>query len=119
MNALVVGSVLGALGVTAGALGAHALKQRLTPDRLDIWDVAVRYQLVHALALLAVGILVRMDIGSFRASTQLFLWGTVVFSGTLYALAAGGPSWLGAVTPLGGAALIGGWVMLALAARGA
>ena len=118
MNALVAGSVLGALGVAAGAFGAHALKERFTPERLDVWDVAVRYQLVHALALLAVGILERMELGSCRASTQLFLWGTVVFSGSLYALAAGGPSWLGPVTPLGGLALIGGWVMLALAARG-
>jgi uncharacterized membrane protein YgdD (TMEM256/DUF423 family) len=114
----VAGGVLGALGVAAGAFGAHLLKDRLSPDRLDIWEVAVRYQLVHALALLAVGILVRMDVGEFRASTHLFLWGTVVFSGTLYALSFGGPSWLGAVTPIGGLALIGGWVMLAVSARG-
>jgi len=118
MNALVAGGVLGALGVAAGAFGAHALKDRLSEHQLGIWEVAVKYQLVHALALLAVGILARMQFGNFGPSTQLFLWGTVVFSGTLYALAAGGPGWLGAITPLGGLALIGGWVMLALSARG-
>ena len=118
MNALVSGGILGALGVAAGAFGAHGLKDRLTEYQLGIWDTAVSYQLWHALALLAVGILARTTTGGFGASAQLFLWGTVVFSGTLYALALGGPGWLGAITPLGGVALIAGWIALALAARG-
>lgn len=119
MNAIVAGAVLGALGVAAGAFGAHGLKERLTEYQLGLWNTAVQYQLWHALALLGVGVLARVSGGGFGASTQLFLWGVVVFSGTLYALALGGPGWLGAITPIGGAALIGGWVMLALGARGA
>ena len=118
MNALVAGAVLGALGVVTGAFGAHALKDRLAADQLAVWEVGVRYQLVHALALLATGLLARQSGQELRGATHAFLWGTMVFSGTLYALALGGPRWLGAVTPLGGLLLITGWVLLALAARG-
>jgi uncharacterized membrane protein YgdD (TMEM256/DUF423 family) len=118
VNALVVGALLGALGVAAGAFGAHGLRERVSTEALGWWETASRYQLIHALALLAVGLLARQRGQPLPAATQLFLWGTIVFSGTLYAMALGGPRWLGAVTPLGGASLIGGWVALALAARG-
>lgn len=118
MNALLAGAVLGALGVAAGAFGAHGLKERLSAEALGWWDTASRYQLVHALALLATGLLARQRGAPLPAATHLLLWGTLVFSGTLYAMALGGPRWLGAVTPLGGTALIAGWVALALAARG-
>jgi uncharacterized membrane protein YgdD (TMEM256/DUF423 family) len=118
MNALVAGSLLGALGVAAGAFGAHGLKARLTPDKLEVFEVGVRYHLLHALALLAVGLLARHLGHELRLPTHLMLWGTVVFSGSLYALALGAPSVLGAITPLGGVALIAGWVALAFAARG-
>jgi len=118
VNALAAGALLGALGVAAGAFGAHGLKERLTAEALGWWDTASRYQLVHALALLATGLLARQRGAPLPAATHLLLWGTLVFSGTLYALALGGPRWLGAVTPLGGTALIAGWVALALAARG-
>lgn len=118
MNAFVAGAVLGALGVAAGAFGAHGLKERLSAEALGWWDTASRYQLIHALALLATGLLERHRGTQLPWPAQLLLWGTIVFSGTLYGLALGGPRWLGAVTPLGGAALIGGWLALALAARG-
>ena len=117
MNPAVVGAVLGALGVALGACGAHGLKDRLAPDRLDIYEVGVRYQLVHALALLAVGAVLRHAPAAAARPTWLFLAGTIVFSGTLYVLALGGPRWLGAITPVGGLLLIGGWIALALAAR--
>ena len=118
MNALLAGSVLGALGVAAGAFGAHALKARLAPDALAAWETGVRFQLVHALALLAVGLLARQVGLPLRGSGLAFAWGTVLFSGSLYVLALGGPRWLGPVTPVGGVLLIAGWVLLALAARG-
>ena len=117
MNALFIGAVLGALGVAAGAFGAHGLKDRLTPETLGWWDTASRYQLVHALALLGTGLLARQRGQPLALATQLFLWGTLIFCGTLYAMALGGPRWLGAITPVGGAGLIAGWVCLACAAR--
>jgi uncharacterized membrane protein YgdD (TMEM256/DUF423 family) len=117
VSPVLLGAVLGALGVLAGAFGAHGLKGRLEPDALASFETGVRYQLVHALALLAVGALARGDGGSFRVPTVLFLLGTLLFSGSIYALVLGGPRWLGPVTPLGGALLIAGWVALAFAAR--
>jgi len=119
MNAMFLGAVLGGLGVITGAFGAHALKSTLAPDRLAIFEVGVRYQLVHALALLAVGLAQRGGDGAaLRLAVPLFLGGVVLFSGSLFGLALGGPSWLGPVTPLGGLLLIGGWIALAFGVRG-
>jgi len=114
---LVAGGILGALGVAAGAFGAHGLKQIASPDELAIFETGARYHLVHALATVAAA----WAAGRFpgRASTLagwLFVAGVTVFSGTLYAMALGGPRWLGAITPLGGTALVAGWIGLALAA---
>ncbi len=117
MNPGVVGAILGGLGVAFGAFGAHALKDRLAEDKLAIFEVGVRYQLVHALALLAVAALLREQPVQAGRCGWLFLLGVCVFSGSLYAMALGGPRWLGAVTPLGGLGLIAGWVSLALALR--
>ena len=117
VNAILVGALLGAAGVAAGAFGAHGLRERLSAEALGWWETASRYQLLHALALVLTGLLARQRGTPLAAATLLFLAGTLVFSGTLYALALGGPRWLGAVTPVGGAALIAGWVALALAAR--
>jgi uncharacterized membrane protein YgdD (TMEM256/DUF423 family) len=96
--------------VAAGAFGAHGLRGSLAPDRLEIFETAVRYQLVHALALLAVEVL-----GAPRAGWA-FLAGTLVFSGSLYLLVLTGQRWFGAVTPIGGVLLLVGWALLALAA---
>ncbi len=115
---LVSGAVLGALGVVAGAFGAHALKGRLGAEALSAWDTAVRWQVVHALALLAVGLLARQTGQPLRGVTLSFLAGTLLFSGSLYGLAVGGPRWLGPVTPVGGLLLIAGWLQLAFAVRG-
>ena len=109
-----LGALLAGLGVALGAFGAHALKARLAPDMLAVWETGVRYQLVHALALLAVAwALTRWPGGAVQASGWLFVAGTLLFSGSLYALALSGVRGLGAVTPLGGAAWIVGWALLA------
>ena len=105
-----VGAILGGLAVTLGAFGAHALKSRIGADALGWWQTAVEYQMWHALAVLALG----LSGGSGRRlPAWLMAGGILVFSGTLYALALGAPKWLGAVTPLGGIAMILGWALLA------
>lgn len=106
------------LAVAAGAFGAHALRARLSPELLGAFETGARYQMYHALALLAVGWAAVQWPGPLpRAAGWLFVLGTVLFSGSLYALALSGARWLGAVTPLGGVAFLAGWVCLALAAR--
>ena len=109
-----LGAVLGALGVAAGAFGAHALKGRLTPEMLAVFETGVRYQLVHALGLLAVGWAAgRWTSGAVRAAGWLFVAGVFLFSGSLYVLCLTGVRAFGAITPIGGAAFIAGWLLLA------
>ncbi len=106
----VLGSLSGLLGVAAGAFGAHGLRGRLTPELLDVYETAVRYQLFHALALLAVAWAVTRWPGSLaNAAGWLFVAGTLLFSGSLYVLSLTGIRWLGAITPLGGVAFLAGW----------
>jgi uncharacterized membrane protein YgdD (TMEM256/DUF423 family) len=112
------------VAVAAGAFGAHALHARLAPDLLAVFETAVRYQLVHALALVLVGVLAdRPGVPSARPSAWpllsgwLFVSGTVLFSGSLYALVLSGVRLLGAVTPFGGACFLAGWLALAAGAR--
>ena len=113
----VSGCILAALAVIAGAFGAHALEGRLTPDRLATFETAARYQMYHALALLACAAAVeRFAAGTASAAGWLILAGICVFSGTLYALSFGAPRILGAITPIGGLALITGWLLLGLSA---
>ena len=110
------GAVLAGLAVLAGAFGAHALRTRLGPDSLAIWETAARYQMYHGLALLASAALLPLgDVGLVRTGRRLFLAGVVLFAGSLYALALSGVAALGAITPLGGAALLAGWVCFAAA----
>lgn len=111
---LAAAGILGASAVAAGAFGAHGLRDLLTPRMLDIWETAASYQLVHALALLALG-LVSSHTAALRIrlwTTCCFLGGTLVFSGSLYLLALTGIGWLGAVTPVGGTLLIIGWLLV-------
>ena len=107
MDWVATGAVLGFLGVAAGAFGAHGLRGSLAPDRLEIFETAVRYQIYHALALVLSGTL-----NAQRAGWAFFL-GVLVFSGSLYLLVLTDRRWLGAVTPLGGLMLLVGWAMLA------
>ena len=108
-----VACALGFTGVALGAFGAHALKARLTPELLATFDTGVRYQLTHALALLAVAwATTRWPGKAVRASGWLFTIGTLLFSGSLYALTLTGVRGLGLVTPIGGVALLLGWLCL-------
>ena len=105
------------IAVALGAFGAHGLRSRIVPDMLVTFEIGVRYQMYHALALLAVGVAAgRLPGGAVAAAGWLFVAGTVVFSGSLYVLALTGHRWLGAVTPLGGVAFLAGWAVLAWAA---
>ena len=109
-------ALLGASGVGLGAFGAHALKARLQAAGTEsTWDTAVQYHLLHAVVLLAIGLWTRFSpalSGAVAVSGWLFFVGVVLFSGSLYGLALGGPRWLGPITPLGGLAFIAGWLWL-------
>jgi uncharacterized membrane protein YgdD (TMEM256/DUF423 family) len=125
---LLIGAVLGGSAVACGAFGAHGLKSHfakqgleasVVEQRLANWETAARYQMYHALALIAVGLVAR---GSSARAIGLaggsFTLGTLIFSGCLYAMVLTGHRWLGAVVPIGGVLLILGWVFLAVAAAG-
>lgn len=113
----VLGALSAFIGVAAGAFGAHALKARLAPDLLAIFDTGSRYQLIHALALLAVAWACHRWPGTpVRWAGWCFVAGTLLFSGSLYALALSGQRGLGAVTPFGGVAFLLGWALLAWSA---
>lgn len=104
-------ALLGFLAVALGAFGVHGLKDRLAEEALGWWETATLYALVHAAAALAIGLHARAGLAAY--SGWAMCTGIIVFSGSLYAMALGAPRWLGAVTPLGGAALLLGWVLVA------
>ena len=107
------GAISAFLGVSLGAFAAHGLKTRLSTEMFNIFEVGVRYHMYHALALLAVAWACGRWPGSLtNMSGWLFIIGTVIFSGSLYILSLTGLRWLGAITPLGGVAFLGGWVCL-------
>ena len=114
---LISGAVSAFVGVAAGAFGAHALKSRLDAELLSVFETGVRYQMYHALALLAAALAAGRWPGALTsAAGWLFVAGTVLFSGSLYLLSLTGVRWLGAITPLGGLAFLAGWACLAAAA---
>ena len=114
---IALGALSGGIAVALGAFAAHALKGRLDAQLLVTFETGARYQMYHALALLAAGLLAeRLPSRLVAASGVLFLAGTVLFSGSLYALALSGIRGLGAVTPFGGVAFLAGWLCLGLAA---
>ncbi|HEX5004057.1 MAG TPA: DUF423 domain-containing protein [Gemmatimonadales bacterium] len=113
---LLLGACSAFVAVAAGAFGAHALRARLTPEMLAAFETGARYQMYHALALLGVaGAAARWPDPLIRLAGWSFIAGTVLFSGSLYALALTGVRGLGAITPLGGAAFLLGWAALATA----
>lgn len=115
---LAFGAFAGMVAVMLGAFGAHALRGRLAPDLLAVYQTAVQYQFWHALALLAIGALTLHLPGSMplRWSGALMAAGIVIFSGSLYLLALTGVRALGAITPIGGAAWVVAWLLLAWSA---
>jgi len=123
---LCAGAVLGGLAVILGAFGAHGLKDAIPQwvadpaeqaKRLDAWEVAVRYQMYHALALLVIGIVAqRQTSNGLLWSAGLFVFGVLIFSGFLYGYALSGVKILGAIVPLGGTAMIIGWIVFAISA---
>ncbi|HEV7662058.1 MAG TPA: DUF423 domain-containing protein [Chloroflexota bacterium] len=115
---LSVGAVSAFIAVAAGAFGAHALRDRMSADMIAVWQTGASYQMYHALALVAVGLILgRFSVdGSpwLTAAGWLFLAGTLLFSGSLYTLAFTGTTWLGAITPLGGVAFLVAWAAVAI-----
>src|SRR5499425_298733 len=110
---LAIGTIFGFLGVAFGAFGAHALRARLSPDMLAVFETGVRYQMYHAFAVLIVALAAaRFDGWMVRAAGWSFTAGIFLFSGSLYALALTGITTLGAITPLGGLAFLVGWALL-------
>ena len=116
--ALVLAAALLFVAVGLGAFGAHALKAKLAPDLMAVYQTAVQYHFWHALGLLAVGILLlhKSESGALAAAAWLLAAGIVLFSGSLYLLALTGARGLGAVTPIGGAAFLAAWAAVAWAA---
>ncbi|MBK8915735.1 MAG: DUF423 domain-containing protein [Phycisphaerales bacterium] len=109
----IIGAVVAGLSVFAGAFGAHALADSLTPQQAGWWDTANRYQFGHGLALVLCAI---PPAGRARTVAGCaFLIGIAAFCGALYGLALGGPRWLGMVAPIGGASMMAGWAALAIA----
>ncbi len=118
---LLAAGVFGLTGVALGAMGAHALAATLAERGMShAWETGSRYHLFHALALFGAAIWLRGSAGRtrthFRWATRCWVAGIILFSGSLYGLALGGPRWLGPVTPLGGVALMAGWVFVIAAA---
>jgi uncharacterized membrane protein YgdD (TMEM256/DUF423 family) len=114
---LALGSVGMLLAVALGAFGAHALKKTLTPELMAVYETAVNYHVVHALGLLAVGLLTLHvpDSGALRWAGLLMAACLLLFSGNLYALSLSGIRGLGAITPVGGVAFLAAWLLLAVA----
>jgi uncharacterized membrane protein YgdD (TMEM256/DUF423 family) len=113
---LLVGSLAGFSAVLLGAFGAHGLRTRLSPDMLVVFETGVRYHMYHALAILAVSLVMgRLNGWLVSSAGWLFTAGIVLFSGSLYVLALTGITILGAITPIGGVAFLLGWACLAFA----
>lgn len=113
-NWWVAGAVMAGLAVLAGAFGAHALKARLSPELLQVFETGVRYQMYHALGLLAVAVACdRWPQSHFSLVGWLMLAGIVLFSGSLYALCLTGVRVLGAITPFGGVCFLAAWAAMA------
>jgi uncharacterized membrane protein YgdD (TMEM256/DUF423 family) len=111
-----VGALLGALGIAAGAFGAHGLSGRLDPQSLDLWETGARYLMYGAFGQIVAGLTSHALGRPAGLAGPTLLAGSLVFSSTLFAMALGAPRWLGAVTPIGGALLIFGLLLVAVSA---
>ncbi len=107
---LFIAALLGFSGVALGAFAAHVLKEKLSPDLFSVFDVGVRYHLIHALALFAVAwTMTQFPEANLTPAAWLFVGGIFIFSGSLYLMSLTGMRWLGAITPIGGLAFLAGW----------
>lgn len=114
-NFIFLGSLNLMLAVILGAFGAHGLKARVSPEQLAWWHTAVDYHFWHALGILGIGLLLLHQplLGAVRSSGWLLQVGILIFCGSLYAMTLGAPRWFGAITPIGGLAMIAGWAVVA------
>lgn len=112
MDFIRIGSLLAFLAVSLGAFGAHALRDRLAPAMLQVWNTAVLYHMLHAVALFALGLYGKTSGADVKVGGSLLTAGVLVFSGSLYALALTGIKPLGAITPLGGVLFLAGWLWI-------
>ena len=116
-TAAILGASFAGLAVALGAFGAHALRSRLAERDLEIFETAVRYQMYHAVALFIAAALLARGIAQAATAAWAFTAGIILFAGSLYAMVFTGARWLGAVTPIGGAAFLVGWALVAIASR--
>jgi len=112
---IALGALLMLIGVALGAFGAHVLQARLTPQRLASFQTGVSYQQLHALGLIAVGLVasVTREGAALRWSARLMVAGIAFFSGSIYLMTAGAPRWLGMVAPVGGVSFMTAWALFA------
>ncbi|MDR7088754.1 DUF423 domain-containing protein [Cellvibrio fibrivorans] len=115
---LVIAAVSGFFTVVIGAFAAHGLKQMLAPEMIEVVKTGVQYQMYHALVLMLVALWFKQKpaASGLKAAGLAFILGTLLFSGSLYALALGAPRWLGPITPLGGLCFLIGWLLLTISA---
>lgn len=115
---LMIAAISGFFAVVIGAFAAHGLKQILAPEAIDVVKTGVQYQMYHALALLMVALWLshKPDARGLKVGGLAFILGSLLFSGSLYAIALGAPRWLGPITPLGGLCFLIGWALLFVAA---
>ena len=113
----IAGSISALIAVAAGAFGAHGLKERISPELLNVFETAARYQMYHALALLGTAWAYAQWHNNLTSwAGWSFIGGTILFSGSLYLMSLTGIKWLGAITPLGGLLFLAGWLLLAVSA---
>lgn len=114
-----LGAIFAGLAVAAGAFGAHGLRDRLSPRMLEIFETGAHYQMIHALALVVVGVIaLNRSSSALNVAGVSFVIGILLFSGSLYALSISGVTKLGMITPFGGVAFLVGWTALAVASLG-